>query len=118
MVRPQDEIHALLLAFAEAGARVVRLKGGDPYVFGRGGEEVSYLAARGITVHCTPGITAAAGICAELGIPMTHRGVATSCRFLTGHARDGGEQELLDASVAGAADPHTTLIVYMGLQVG
>lgn len=57
----QDEIHALLLAFAEAGACVVRLKGGDPYVFGRGGEEVAYLAARGVTVHCAPGITAASG---------------------------------------------------------
>lgn len=114
--RTQDEIHALLLAFAEAGATVIRLKGGDPYVFGRGGEEVQYLSARGIQVHCVPGITAASGICAELGIPMTHRGVATSVRFLTGHARDGGEQELLDSTVAGAADPHTTLVVYMGLQ--
>ncbi len=57
----QDEIHALLLAFAEAGATVIRLKGGDPYVFGRGGEEVQYLAARGIQVHCVPGITAASG---------------------------------------------------------
>ncbi|KAJ9534016.1 hypothetical protein QJQ45_027115 [Haematococcus lacustris] len=162
--RTQDEIHRLLLAFAEAGACVIRLKGGDPYVFGRGGEEVQYLAAKGIQVHAVPGITAAAGICAELGIPMTHRGVATSVRFLTGHARDGGEQvrlavaapcnsgsgmgawclrlslcrlscrchgagpspaaavgrllvqELVDSSVAGAADPHTTLVVYMGLQ--
>ncbi|KAF5833268.1 hypothetical protein DUNSADRAFT_10468 [Dunaliella salina] len=114
--RSQEEIHQLLLAFAEAGARVIRLKGGDPYVFGRGGEEVAYLASQGIHVQCVPGITAASGICAELGIPMTHRGVATSVRFLTGHARDGGEQELLDSTVAGAADPHTTLVVYMGLQ--
>lgn len=60
----QDEIHSMLLQFAEAGATVVRLKGGDPYVFGRGGEEVAYLSARGIQVHCVPGITAAAGICA------------------------------------------------------
>ncbi|PNW78975.1 hypothetical protein CHLRE_09g396401v5 [Chlamydomonas reinhardtii] len=112
--RRQEEIHELLLAFAEAGALVVRLKGGDPYVFGRGGEEVGYLAAHGIRVHCVPGITAAAGICAELGIPLTHRGVATSARFLTGHSREGGE-EALDEAVALAADPHTTLIVYMGL---
>ncbi|GFH24835.1 TP_methylase domain-containing protein [Haematococcus lacustris] len=81
-------------AATAAGACVIRLKGGDPYVFGRGGEEVQYLAAKGIQVHAVPGITAAAGICAELGIPMTHRGVATSVRFLTGHARDGGEQTL------------------------
>ncbi len=60
---PQDEIHALLLAFAEAGATVIRLKGGDPYIFGRGGEEVQFLEARGITVHCVPGITAASGAC-------------------------------------------------------
>lgn len=113
--RRQEEIHELLLAFAEAGARVVRLKGGDPYVFGRGGEEVQYLSAHGIRVHCVPGITAASGICAELGVPLTHRGVATSVRYLTGHARDGGE-EALDEAVAVAADPHTTLIVYMGLQ--
>ncbi|KAG2434498.1 hypothetical protein HYH02_012324 [Chlamydomonas schloesseri] len=112
--RRQEEIHELLLAFAEAGALVVRLKGGDPYVFGRGGEEVGYLSAHGIRVHCVPGITAAAGICAELGIPLTHRGVATSARFLTGHSREGGE-EALDEAVALAADPHTTLIVYMGL---
>jgi uroporphyrin-III C-methyltransferase len=67
-------------------------------------------------VHCIPGITAAAGICAELGIPMTHRGIATSVRFLTGHSREGGEA-CLDASTAAAAsDTHTTLVVYMGLQ--
>lgn len=61
MADVQDEIHALLLAFAEAGATVIRLKGGDPYVFGRGGEEVQYLSAHGINVHCVPGITAASG---------------------------------------------------------
>lgn len=112
--RTQQEIHDLLVAFAGAGATVVRLKGGDPYVFGRGGEEVQHLAANGIRVHCVPGITAASGICAELGIPMTHRGIATSVRFLTGHAREGGE-EALDAAISVAADPHTTLVVYMGL---
>lgn len=198
----QAEIHELLLQFAEAGATVVRLKGGDPYVFGRyvlmlylhpgcstcsrgfelaynsvcqrqhrsdnsgygpsalacssaanvfshrvdtiltakttcrpvlthsatatapaaaahvvgnrGGEEVQYLQQQGITVQCVPGITAAAGICAELGIPMTHRGVATSVRFLTGHAREGG-QAMLDDTIIAAADPNTTLVVYMGL---
>jgi uroporphyrin-III C-methyltransferase len=113
--RTQPEIHALLAAFAGgAGARVVRLKGGDPYVFGRGGEEALYLRARGVAVHAVPGVTAAAGVAAELGVPLTHRGVATSVRFLTGHAREGGQPEL-EAAVATACDPHTTLVVYMGL---
>lgn len=113
--RTQPEIHELLRTFAaEAGATVVRLKGGDPFVFGRGGEEAEYLQQRGVAVHCVPGITAAAGISAELGIPLTHRGLATSVRFLTGHAREGG-QAALDESVATAVDPHTTLVVYMGL---
>jgi hypothetical protein len=75
---------------------------------------VQYLAAQGVRVQAVPGVTAAAGICAELGIPMTHRGVATSVRFLTGHAREGGQAALDDAIIA-AADPHTTLVVYMGL---
>lgn len=112
--RTQEEIHQLLLSFAEAGAVVVRLKGGDPYVFGRGGEEVTYLQQHGIKVQCVPGLTAAAGICAELSIPMTHRGVATSVRFLTGHSREGGEGQL-DDTIAACADPNTTLVVYMGL---
>jgi uroporphyrin-III C-methyltransferase len=113
--RTQSEIHELLRTFAaDAGATVVRLKGGDPFVFGRGGEEAEYLQQRGVSVHCVPGITAAAGISAELGIPLTHRGLATSVRFLTGHARDGG-QAALDEAIATAVDPHTTLVVYMGL---
>jgi uroporphyrin-III C-methyltransferase len=77
---------------------------------------VAYLQARGIQVLAVPGITAAAGICAELGVPMTHRGVATAVRFLTGHSRDGADAEAaLAEAVAAAADPHTTLVVYMGL---
>jgi len=75
---------------------------------------VQHLQQHGIQVHCVPGITAAAGICAELGIPMTHRGIATSVRFLTGHAREGGESQL-DETLTASADPNTTLIVYMGL---
>ncbi|AQK96889.1 Siroheme synthase 2 [Zea mays] len=111
--RTQEEIHELLLSFAEAGANVVRLKGGDPLVFGRGGEEMDFLQQQGIKVEIIPGITSASGIAAELGIPLTHRGVATSVRFLTGHSRNGGTDPLY---VAGnAADPDTTLVVYMGL---
>ncbi|XP_040381574.1 S-adenosyl-L-methionine-dependent uroporphyrinogen III methyltransferase, chloroplastic [Oryza brachyantha] len=111
--RTQEEIHELLLSFAEAGANVVRLKGGDPLVFGRGGEEMDFLQQQGIRVEVIPGITSASGIAAELGIPLTHRGVATSVRFLTGHSRNGGTDPLYIAE--NAADPDTTLVVYMGL---
>ncbi|KAK8524860.1 hypothetical protein V6N13_015858 [Hibiscus sabdariffa] len=111
--RTQEEIHELLLSFAEAGANVVRLKGGDPLVFGRGGEEMDFLQQQGIQVKVIPGITAASGISAELGIPLTHRGVAISVRFLTGHSRKGGTNPLFVAE--NAADPDSTLVVYMGL---
>jgi siroheme synthase len=94
---------------------VVRLKGGDPLIFGRGGEECDHLRRCGIAVAVTPGITAAVGIAAELGIPLTHRGVAASVRFLTGHSREGGEDPAELLSVTGGADAHTTLVVYMGL---
>ncbi|MED6180661.1 S-adenosyl-L-methionine-dependent uroporphyrinogen III methyltransferase, chloroplastic [Stylosanthes scabra] len=111
--RTQEEIHELLLSFAEAGATVVRLKGGDPLVFGRGGEEMDFLQQQGIQVKVIPGITAASGIAAELGIPLTHRGIANSVRFLTGHSRKGGTDPLFVAE--NAADPDSTLVVYMGL---
>ncbi|XP_071736108.1 S-adenosyl-L-methionine-dependent uroporphyrinogen III methyltransferase, chloroplastic-like [Rutidosis leptorrhynchoides] len=111
--RTQEEIHELLLSFAEVGANVVRLKGGDPLVFGRGGEEMDYLQQHGIKVKVIPGITAASGIAAELGVPLTHRGVANSVRFLTGHSRKGGTDPIFVAENAG--DPDSTLVVYMGL---
>ncbi|AES69276.2 uroporphyrinogen-III C-methyltransferase [Medicago truncatula] len=111
--RTQEEIHELLLSFAEAGATVVRLKGGDPLVFGRGGEEMDFLQQQGIHVKVIPGITAASGIAAELGIPLTHRGIANSVRFLTGHSRKGGTDPLFVSE--NAADPDSTLVVYMGL---
>eukprot|EP00884_Botryococcus_braunii_P005911 jgi/Botrbrau1/15320/Bobra.0319s0006.1 len=112
--RTQEEIHDLLHQWASDVPVVLRLKGGDPFIFGRGGEEAEYLRQRGVQVQCIPGITAAAGICAELGIPMTHRGVATSVRFLTGHVREGSQSDL-DETLAVCNDPHTTLVVYMGL---
>ncbi|KAK9725614.1 hypothetical protein RND81_05G157400 [Saponaria officinalis] len=111
--RTQEEIHELLLSFAEAGANVVRLKGGDPLIFGRGGEEMDFLQQKGIQVKVVPGITAASGIAAELGIPLTHRGISISVRYLTGHSRKGGTDPLYVAE--SAADPDSTLVVYMGL---
>ncbi|KAL5226347.1 hypothetical protein ABZP36_014612 [Zizania latifolia] len=77
--RTQEEIHELLLSFAEAGANVVRLRGGDPLFFGRGGEEMDFLQQQGIRIEVIPGITSASGIAAELGIPLIHRGVSTRC---------------------------------------
>ena len=123
--RTQDEIERMLLGFAEKGASVVRLKGGDPLVFGRGGEEMETLMNRGYAVQIVPGITAAAGVGSELGIPLTHRGAATSVRLLTGHLREGAAREAEEGVGNAVADPvafavtsadvDTTLVVYMGL---
>lgn len=107
--RTQEEIHTLLRVFAQDGKTVIRLKGGDPFVFGRGGEEAAYLRAHGVRVRAVPGITAAAGIGALLGIPLTHRGVAHSVKFVTGHLKDGPVLEV------DAVDDMCTLVVYMGL---
>lgn len=109
--RSQEEIHELMreFAFSKPGLTVLRLKGGDPFVFGRGGEETEYLEKHGIKVRVVPGITAAAGIGAELGIPLTHRGAAHSVKFLTGHMRDGVDLDI------GEVSQETTLVVYMGL---
>ena len=109
---PQDEINALLLRLAQRGAIVARLKGGDPMIFGRGSEEAAYLRAGGISVSCAPGITAAQGISATTGVPLTHRGLATGVRFVTGHCQ---ADTPLDLDWEGLADPQTTLVVYMGL---
>ncbi len=109
---PQDEINALLVELARSGHRVVRLKGGDPFIFGRGSEEAEHLAREGIAFEVVPGITAASGCAAGFGIPLTHRGLASGVRFVTGHCRDGQALELNWASLA---DPDTTLVVYMGL---
>ena len=91
---------------------VVRLKGGDPFIFGRGSEEAAHLAAHGVPFMVIPGVTAAAGCAAAAGIPLTHRGLATGVRFLTGHCRAGVG---LDLNWQSLADPDTTLVVYMGL---
>ena len=114
--RPQEEIHALLEAFARSGRTVVRLKGGDPCVFGRGGEELNYLEERGIPVHIVPGITAASGIAAGLHIPLTHRDHADAVRFVTGHARSECTTPVADRyDWVALADARTTLVIYMGL---
>ncbi len=110
--KTQAEILELLGEHARRGRRVVRLKGGDPFLFGRGGEEVAYLRARGIAVEVVPGITAALGAAASAEIPLTHRGLAQSCTVLTGHG-EKGEPDLDPALLAGGG----TLAIYMGLSV-
>jgi len=110
--RSQEEICRILLEEAEAGRRVVRLKGGDPFLFGRGGEELLFLREHGIAVEVVPGITAAVGAAATAEIPLTHRGLAQSCTLLTGHGADG-EPDLDPALLAGEG----TLAIYMGVSV-
>ncbi len=109
---PQVQINAILVALAREGRIVARLKGGDPFIFGRGGEEAIALAEARIPFEIVPGVTAAQACAASAGVPLTHRGVANSVRYLTGHAREDGA---LDFDWRGLADPQTTLVVYMGL---
>ncbi|MEX2455096.1 MAG: siroheme synthase CysG [Rhodospirillaceae bacterium] len=111
----QDEINELLVRLGREGRQVVRLKGGDPFMFGRGGEEMLAVEAAGLPCHIVPGITAAAGIGAAIGVPLTHRGSAQSVAFVTGHGRDGEPDAEPDADWAGLAQGNRTIVVYMGL---
>ena len=108
---PQAFIQRLMVRYARQGRVVVRLKGGDAFVFGRGGEEVAYLRRHGVEVEVVPGLTAGVAVPAAIGIPVTQRGIAQGVTFVSGHAADGG-----DPDWHALVRSRTTLVIYMGLQ--
>ena len=109
---PQGKINEMLVQYAQQGRKVLRLKGGDPFIFGRGGEEAEFLLENGISCHVCPGITAASGCTTYAGIPLTHRGVAQGCTFITGHMQNDGQLNLPWQSLSCSTQ---TVVFYMGI---